>query len=55
MRNKTRFIAGLILVIASAALTLATKGHHNPMPYTALGIVGIVFIATARKRGKENK
>lgn len=51
--NKRRFIAGLILVIGSAILTLTAGPEHNHVTHMGLGVIGIILIATAKKKTKQ--
>ena len=55
MQRNGRFWGGLILVLAAAILMLTNHGRNSTVPFTALAVVGIALMATARKRMRKEK
>ena len=48
--ERTRFIAGLVLIVAAALLFLFA-GQEFPLPIpVALGVIGIALVAVSRRR-----
>jgi hypothetical protein len=48
--NMSRFIVGVILVIAAVLLFLFAKGTYSTAGAVGLGILGLVSIAISRKK-----
>jgi len=48
--NKPRFIVGLVVVAAAVLMVVFGLGEFPVAGVAAIGIVGIICIATARKR-----
>jgi hypothetical protein len=46
----SRFIVGLILVVAAALLLILGKGAYATSGALALGVLGLVSIAISRKK-----
>jgi hypothetical protein len=51
-RNQGRFIVGLILVIAAAALLVFSDGSGSMAGAIALGVLGIWAIAVSGRKAK---
>ena len=48
--NRSRFIVGLVLVVAAILMFLFAKGDYSTAGAVAIGVLGLTSIAISRRR-----